>query len=98
MNDASQIATVSPCYRRSKDVVDSKLDDSFCLFHLQSCEYFSLNETGSAIWGCLDKPVAIHTIVDRLLSSYDVDAIKLYQDLEEWLLDAAQHGLVDVIH
>jgi hypothetical protein len=98
MNQLRQADNVDIYYRRSKDVVESKLDDSTCLFHLQSCEYFSLNETGSAIWACLDKPVEIHSIVEQLHPFYNVDKNQLYRDLDAWLKDAAHHGLIDVVH
>lgn len=98
MNQFRQAGNIGTYYRRSKDVVDSMLDDSTCLFHLQSCEYFSLNETGSAIWACLAKPVEIHSIAEQLHPLYSIDKGQLYRDLEAWLKDAAHHGLIDVVH
>jgi hypothetical protein len=97
MNDSSEILIKDPRYKRSHDAVASTLDDSVCLFNLKTCDYFSLNETGSAIWACIQKPVTIEEIATNIVEFYDVSHEECCIEIETWLQAAAAQGVIDVI-
>lgn len=84
-------------YKRSHQAVASTLDDTICLFHLISCEYMTLNETGSDIWGLLQEPLTLSEITDLLASTYDITAEECKGDVELWLDSAIGYGVIDVI-
>ncbi|MCW5980621.1 MAG: PqqD family protein [Bryobacteraceae bacterium] len=56
-----------------KDVIHTKLaNGEVVLLHLGSESYFSLNETGSAIWTLLDGNATLEQIAGEIESRYEV--------------------------
>jgi len=94
-SDESQIQEVR--YKRSHDTVASTLDGMVCLFNLVTCEYFSLNETGSAIWNCIEKPATIPEIASFIGEFYEISHEACCREIEAWLEAAATHGAIEVI-
>jgi hypothetical protein len=97
MNDTDEKKIQDHRYKRSHDAVASTLDSSVCLFNLKTCDYFSLNETGSAIWGCIEKPATISEIASHITEFYEISREDCYREIEVWLESAAAHGVIDVI-
>jgi len=97
MNDSSATIIQDHRYKRSHDAVASTLDDSVCLFNLKTCDYFSLNETGSAIWACIQKPATVEEIAVNIVAFYDISHEECCREIETWLEAAAAHGVIDVI-
>lgn len=98
MNASNQDNQCETRYKRSHQAVASTLDDSICLFHLKTCEYMSLNETGSEIWGFLQEPLTLLEITSLLSSVYDISAGECKGEVESWLQSAISHGVIDVIY
>jgi hypothetical protein len=98
MNDSVANQNQSRRYKRSHDAVASTLDDSVCLFNLKTCEYFSLNETGSAIWECIEKPATVAEITANIIEFYEINHEYCCSEIIAWLESAAAHGVIDVIH
>lgn len=84
-------------YKRSHDAVSSTLDDSICLFNLKTCEYFSLNDTGSAIWGCIERPATIPEIAANIVEIYDISHEDCCNEIQAWIETAIDQGVIDVI-
>ena len=97
MNDSGETLIQDHRYKRSHDAVASTLDDSVCLFNLKTCNYFSLNETGSAIWACIQKPVTVDEIATNIIELYDISHEECCREIERWLQAAAAQGVIDVI-
>jgi hypothetical protein len=96
-NDNSQSLSEDLRYKRSHHAVASTLDNSVCLFNLQTCDYLSLNETGSAIWECIQEPLTLEAITHHLMAVYEVNANECRSELEIWLQSAVRLGVVDVV-
>ena len=60
--------------RRSPTAMGSELADGFVIMDIESGHYFSLNETGSAIWRALERPVTKAEIVDALCERFEITA------------------------
>lgn len=86
-----------PRYKRSHQAVASSLDDAICLFHLKTCEYMALNETGSSIWEFLQEPLTLQEISSLLASEYDISADECIAEVELWIQLAIKYGVIDVI-
>lgn len=86
-----------PRYKRSHQAVASSLDDSVCLFHLKTCEYMALNETGSSIWEFLQEPLTLQEISTLLASEYDISADECIGEVELWIQSAISYGVIDVV-
>jgi len=97
MNNSDERQSQAQRYKRSHDAVASTLDESVCLFNLKTCEYFCLNETGSAIWGCIVKPATVPEIAGHIMELYDISHEECCREIEKWLESAAAHGVINVI-
>jgi hypothetical protein len=97
MNDSDETDVKDHRYKRSHHAVASTLDDSVCLFNLETCDYFSLNDTGSAIWSCLEKPATVPEIAANIIEIYDISHEDCCKDIKAWLEAARAQGVIDVI-
>ena len=61
-------------YRLSPDAACAVVDDGAVVLHMRTKRYFSLNETGAAIWRMLEDDVSLSLIPSRLTELYEVDA------------------------
>lgn len=59
-------------YRVSGDALTATLSDGAVLLNLHSKRYFSLNETGTRVWGLLEQDAKLDDIVRTLTGEYDV--------------------------
>ena len=60
-------------YAISADAACALVDDGAVLLHMRTKRYYSLNETGAAIWQLLEEEVPVSEIGARLVDQYDVD-------------------------
>ena len=60
-------------YRLSPDAACAVVDDGAVVLHMRTKRYFSLNETGAAIWRMLEDDVSLAVIPSRLTELYEVD-------------------------
>ena len=97
MTQGNQHYHESTRFKRSHQAVESMLDDSVCLFNLQTCEYLALNETGSAIWECLEKPLTLTEIAINMSAVYEISEDECTEEIAIWLHSAINHGVIDVI-
>lgn len=83
--------------RIPKKVLGKKLDGEWVLLNLEDGRYYGLNETGSLIWDELNqnKP-DFEGVLDRLEASYAADRRTLEADLEKFLDDLSEEGLVQI--
>ena len=66
------------------DVACAAVDDGTVVLHMGTKRYYSLNETGAAIWRMLEEDVAVADIPARLSAEYEVaigDAERAVSDL-----------------
>ena len=60
-------------YAISADAACAVVEDGAVLLHMRTKRYYSLNETGAAIWQLLEEEVTVNEIGARLVDRYDVD-------------------------
>ncbi len=61
-------------YLLSPDAACAVVEDGAVVLHMRTKRYFSLNETGAAIWRMLEDDVALADLPIRLAERYDIDA------------------------
>lgn len=76
------------------DVIFRDLAGETVLLSLASGTYFGLNAVGSRMWQLLSDKCAFEDIVRTLLGEFDVDEIRLRQDLAALVQQLAAKGLV----
>ncbi|QDX25126.1 PqqD family protein [Sphingomonas suaedae] len=82
--------------RRSPTAMSSELPDGFVIMDIESGHYFSLNETGSAIWGALENPVTEGEIVDRLCERFDIPADTCRAKVADFLDRLGRFRIVEI--
>ena len=81
-------------YRQNPNICAAELDGEICLFDPNKAEYLSLNSSGSAIWNLLAEPIDKGAIVAELLERYEVEEATCQSEVEAFLKDATEQGLV----
>jgi hypothetical protein len=59
-------------YAIPPDVACATVDDGAVVLHMGTKRYFSLNETGAAIWRLLEDGIPLDDIATRVTEQYDV--------------------------
>lgn len=60
-------------YTVSPEAACAVVDDGAVILHMRTKRYYSLNETGGAIWAMLETVTPIRTIIATLVDTYDVE-------------------------
>lgn len=82
-------------YTTHPAVAYTRLDEcEAVLLHLESQHYFSLNETGVAIWDLLSEPRSLAEIVEALAETYEADRETMAALVARFVGDLRRDGLV----
>ncbi len=82
-------------YAVNPDVVYTKLgDEEAVLLHLKTQHYYSINETGVAVWECLDEPRSLDEIAAALTASYEVEHAEARAFAESFVTDLGKDDLI----
>ena len=81
-------------YSISPDAACAAVDDGAVVLHMGTRRYFSLNETGAAIWRLLEDDVALGDIPARLGELYDVDPAAATGAVDRLLGELAAEDLI----
>jgi hypothetical protein len=81
---------------RRDSVVCTELDSGeIVLLDLDSKYYYSANETGRAVWQCIDGRRRAGEIVEAVAEAYDGDAEEIRASVMQFLQDLVGEGLID---
>lgn len=80
----------------SKHVRCMSDDDGAVLLELTGGKYFSLNPLGAKIWRLLEQRRDRDQIEQEIVETFDVSSTTVAQDLDRFLGDLQQKGLVRV--
>lgn len=81
-------------YSLSPEAACAPVEDGAVLLHMGTRRYYSLNETGAAIWRMLEEDVAITDIPARLADFYAADANVVAASLDRLLGELAAENLI----
>lgn len=77
-------------------VLLQRLGEESVLLDLQSESYFGLDPVGTRMWEALTKTKDVEAAYQQLLSTYDIDARHLRQDLEGLIDKLVANGLLEI--
>ena len=80
--------------RVNESVVSAELDNEMVLLNVETGIYFGLDQIGTQIWSMLVAGEDEASIMDRLLSDYDVEPDQLLTDVKEFVDLLETKGLV----
>ena len=79
---------------RSESVVFTELDDEVVMLDVKSGQYYELDAIGARIWVLLEDKPSMTALRDALTAEYDVDGETCLKDLDDFIGNLAQLGLV----
>ncbi|HJU88660.1 MAG TPA: PqqD family protein [Gemmatimonadaceae bacterium] len=82
-------------YSVSPDAAFATLDDGAVILNLRTKRYYSLNETGAAVWGMLEAgTTTAHSLVARLVELYDVTDAQARREVDRLLGELEAESLI----
>jgi len=93
--DASDIRETSSLVR-AKDQVSTDLGGEAVVLHLESEQYYGLNEVGARIWALLEAPKTVKEIRDALVTEYHIEPERCECEVLALLRELAEEGLIEV--
>ena len=66
---------------RSDNYVFNEVDGELVMMNIETGSYASLNETGKSIWLQLENPKTLDTVIEDLLSEYEIDRSTCEQEV-----------------
>lgn len=81
-------------YRVHPDLAFRVIDGEAVVLQVKTTTYFSLNPSGTVLWGTLQEGATRDALVDRLLAAFDVDRPRAEADVDALLADLKAESLV----
>jgi hypothetical protein len=81
----------------TKDVLINVVDGESVFLNLKDERYYGLDEISTSMWGALTTSESIQAAYESLLNEYDVDAERLRRDLDAFIEQLLERGLVELI-
>ena len=78
----------------AEEVLSREIQNETVLLDLKTEHYFGLDAVGSRIWQLIGDGVSVQVMIAVLAAEYDVTDETLTRDLERFLGDLAEAGLV----
>jgi len=78
---------------RGAEHVETQMAGQTVMMSIPRGKYFALDGTGQRIWECLDEPVSIGHIVDRLVSEYEIDRDRCAAEVIAFIGELIESGL-----
>lgn len=88
--------TSSTFVQRSKRHLWQELGGESVILDLDAGVYYGLSGVASRAWTLMEAGVRVKALLERLTAEYDVDPARCEADLEKWLREMSNAGLVDV--
>lgn len=73
---------------------ETGIDDEIVVMRLDSGDFFSLTGTAAAIWRLIDGTRDRAALIEALGEQYESDAVELAADVDEFLAQLQEQGLI----
>ncbi len=80
-----------------KNVIGKKVASEFMLLHLESGDYFGLNETGSEFWRLVDGRRTVKEIASLAAQTFDVSTETTQKDVLDFFKRLYKYELIDLL-
>jgi len=78
----------------NKQILFQKLGEEAVILHLESEQYFGLNEIGTRIWEVLKQEGSTEKALPILLEEYNIEEEILRNDIEELIADLVKEKIL----
>ena len=80
----------------SDAIFAQEVDGEMVLLDMNSENYFGLDEIGCDIWQALQEHKSLQAVYDVMLESYDVEPERLEKDLQVFVEQLKEAGLIEI--
>jgi hypothetical protein len=87
----------SPRYRVASHVAARRLDEATIVAELRDGTYFELDAVGSLIWQEIAAGANLDHLVGSVTAAFEIDEATARVDLEAFLADLVERGLVESV-
>lgn len=81
-------------YTASPEVLAAHLEGEAVLLHMDTKDYFRLNDTAAWVWKGLERGLDRTALVDSLLERYEVERPEAEAQLDQLLGELSRRGLI----
>jgi hypothetical protein len=81
-------------YIRNNKTISGRLHDEMVMMDMEQGKYFSLNQSATAIWEKLEKPLTIEELCDNLMETYNVGKEQCVTEVTEHIKEMVRMGLI----
>lgn len=85
-------------YIRKEGYDTVELNNEWIILNSQEYTVTTLNEVGGYCWELLHEKQTVKTIVQELKGEYDIDKESVQADIETFLSNLMQYGLIQYAH
>jgi hypothetical protein len=89
--------TLDTLVRQHPDQIAAEADGEVLMMHIDSGNYYGLNEVASFIWNQLGEPRSVAELCAAVQAEFDVDEQRCMADALGFLQDMIQDGLAQVL-
>ena len=79
---------------RNQDLIAAEMDGDVVMLSIENGQYYGLTGIAPRIWELLETPHSVYQLLVDLLQHYDVAEDVLRADLDGFLTDMQQNGLL----
>ena len=90
------MATPQPKIQPCPNVIFQDLDGETVLLHIKTEEYYGLDETSTRMWQLLAKYGDPEPVIAHMLEEFEVDEATVRRDLNHFIVELREEGLLDV--
>ena len=80
---------------RDADLAWRNVDDEMIAIDVRDSTYLTANDSGSLLWSALAAGTTRDELANRLVDTYGIDAATAAADVDSFLSDLRQRGLLD---
>jgi coenzyme PQQ synthesis protein D (PqqD) len=85
----------SPLRLRDTDLAWRNVDDEMIAIDVRESTYLTANDSGSLLWSALAAGTTRDELASRLVGAYGIDAERAEADVDSFLSDLRERGLLD---
>jgi hypothetical protein len=94
--ESATMLTMETLIRQHPDQIAAEADGEVLMMHIESGNYFGLNEVASFIWNQLQQPKTIAELCAAIQAEFDVDESRCAADTLAFLQGMIDDGLAQV--
>lgn len=79
---------------RNDDIIFTDLDDTVVMMDVEEGRYYELDPTAASVWALLERECSVASVCDALLQRYNVSPETCRRDVQAFLGELVDLGIV----